>query len=514
MSVGDRTSLSRRQLLVGLGASGTVVALGGLTACSNPRPSDGETSDLGPGSDFAQPAELSSTGGRLDVTLVAAAATVPYGAGSRWALTYNGSTPGPTLRLRPGDLLTVTLDNQLDAPTNLHTHGLHVSPEGDSDNIFVMVDAGERRTYQYQIPTDHPSGTFWYHPHHHGEVAPQVFGGLAGAIIIEDSIDQHVDLAGATSRLMVLADPNIGESSSVLEVSMMQRMMGREGNSIVINGLQHPRILAQAGTLEHWRFVNASPSRYYALRVDDQQLHLIANDGGRLERPQPIDELILVPGERAEVLIPVAAAGTHALTTRTVDRGGMGMGGMGGGGMGGGGMGGGGMGGDNGAANDTGATTQIATLEITGQNAEAPALPAELRQLADAADDTVTTTRDVTLSMEMGMGGDRFLIDGRTFDGNRVDITTRVGTTEDWVISNTSPMDHPFHLHVWPFRVLERSDNGDLPSGWKDTVNIPAGQSVRIRIPFSDIPGKTVYHCHILDHEDFGMMGVIDTQPA
>lgn len=501
-SLRDGAPLSRRQLLVGLGASGTFVAFGGLAACANSRSSKDGTPDVGLSSDFSEPTELSSKDGRLEVTIVAAAATVPFGAGTRWALTYNGSTPGPTLRLRPGDLLTLTLDNRLDTPTNLHTHGLHVSPEGDSDNIFVMVEAGQSRTYRYQIPVDHPSGTFWYHPHHHGEVAPQVFGGMAGAIIIEDAIDQHPNLAGATSRLMVLADPNIGDSSSVLDVSMMQRMMGREGNTIVVNGMPHPRIPARSGTLEHWRFVNASPSRYYALRLDSHQFHLIASDGGRLDRPLPIDELILVPGERAEVLIPVTAAGTYALTTRTVDRGGMGMG-MGG------------MGGGNAGTTDVGATTLVATLEITGQNLEAPGLPSELRQLDDPPDDTVTATRDVTLSMEMGGGvGDRFLIDGRKFDGNRVDITTRVGATEDWVVSNTSPMDHPFHLHVWPFRVLERSDSRELPPGWKDTVNVPAGQSVRIRIPFRDIPGKAVYHCHILDHEDLGMMGVIDTQPT
>ena len=119
--------------------------------------------------------------------------------------------------------------------------------------------------------------------------------------------------------------------------------------------------------------------------------------------------------------------------------------------------------------------------------------------------------------MTMGMGGSggdgQFRIDGRSFDAGRVDITTALGTTEDWVIHNTSTMDHPFHLHVWPFRVVERSDGAALPSGWKDTVNVPAGQTVRLRIPFHDIPGRTVYHCHILDHEDLGMMGVIETRP-
>ena len=520
MTSADRARLSRRQVLAGLGAGGALIAVGGLAACTRSPSgitSDGSTANGSVNSiEFAQPMELASQNGRLDVTLLAAAATVPYAGGTRWALTYNGTTPGPTLRVRPGDVLSVTLENRLDAPTNLHTHGLHVSPEGDSDNVFVMVDPGQRHAYHYQIPADHPSGTFWYHPHHHGEVARQVFGGMAGAIIVEDAIDQLPQLAVATSRVLVLSDPNVGDSARVLDVAMMQRMMGREGSAILVNGLPQPRIPARVGTLEHWRIVNASPSRYYALRLDGQQLHVVASDAGRLDAPHAIDELVLVPGERAELLIPVTA-GTHALTTRTVDRGGMGMAGQGGGGMGGGGMGGGG--GRSGATAANGERVVIATLDVTGGAGNAPSLPKVLRALDDPTSASVTHTRDVTLSMNMGgmgmggTGGDgQFLIDGRSFDANRVDITTQIGTTEDWVVRNTSPMDHPFHLHVWPFRVVERSDGGTLPPGWKDTVNVPAGQSVRLRIPFRDIPGKAVYHCHILDHEDLGMMGIIDTK--
>ena len=507
MSPAGRSRLTRRQVLAGLGAGGVLIATGGLAACTRTRAPSSRAAAGSSGSppDFMQPDELISSNGRLDVTLVAAAATVPYSTGGRWALTYNGTTPGPTLRVRPGDVLTVTLDNRLDAPTNLHTHGLHVSPEGDSDNVFVMVDSGRQHTYRYEIPADHPSGTFWYHPHHHGTVAPQVFAGLAGTIIVEDAVDELAELAASTARLLVLADPNIGDTAAVVDVSMMERMTGREGDVIVVNGLPQPRIRTQGGILEHWRIVNTSPSRYYALQLDGLPLHLIATDGGRLDAPHAVDEIVLVPGERAEVLIPVSVAGSYVLTTRSVDRGGMGMGGMGGG-----------MGRGHAAGRAEGATTIVASLDVEGPSAPAPALPSALRDQGELLDE-VSRTRDVTLSMNMGMGGTggdgQFLIDGRSFDENRVDVTARLGTTEDWVIHNTSPMDHPFHLHVWPFRVIERSDAQAVSPGWKDTVNVPAGESVRVRIPFRDVPGKAVYHCHILDHEDLGMMGVIETRP-
>ena len=145
--------LSRRQILAGLGAGGVLIATGGLAACTTRTPASPSTAgSSGSQPEFKQPDELISSNGRLEVTLVAAAATVAYFTGRHWALTYNGTTPGPTLRVRPGDVLTVTLDNRLDAPTNLHTHGLHVSPEGDSDNVFVIVDPGQQHTYRYEIP--------------------------------------------------------------------------------------------------------------------------------------------------------------------------------------------------------------------------------------------------------------------------------------------------------------------------------------------------------------------------
>ena len=165
---------------------------------------------------FTQPDVLASTSGRLDVTLVAAPSKVAFGSGKRFAYTYNGSTPGPTLRVRPGDVLSITLVNDLGETTNLHTHGLHVSPSGQADNVFISIPNGGRHTYVYEIPADHRSGTFWYHPHMHELVAPQVFGGLAGAIVVEDALDQLPELATATERVLVVSDPAIGDSSSVV----------------------------------------------------------------------------------------------------------------------------------------------------------------------------------------------------------------------------------------------------------------------------------------------------------
>ncbi len=299
---------TRREFLGVVGgalAVGTVASLGERLAGAVP------ALTVPPGkAPFTQPRELVSANGRLDVELVAAASHVPFGDGKRFAYTYNGTTPGPTLRVRPGDTVTITLENRLGEATNLHTHGLHVSPSGKADNVFLSVPDGGRRTYTYDIPSDHRSGTFWYHPHMHEMVAPQLSGGLAGAIVVADALDDLPELADASERVLVLSDPVVGTSSAVVDVSMMEKMRGREGDVVLVNGVFAPAIDARAGSLEHWRIVNASSSRYYRLSLEDHDLAMVGTDGGRLARPHEVSEILLAPGERVEVLVAPSAVGS------------------------------------------------------------------------------------------------------------------------------------------------------------------------------------------------------------
>ncbi len=500
--------MSRRSVLRLAGVGVLLAGTGTLASCMSSG-SSSSTSSAGSaggsaGDAFVGPAVLTSSSGRLDLALTAGALSLPWGTGSRYALGYNGSVPGPTLRVRPGDIMTVRLVNQLDEPTNLHTHGLHVSPEGSSDNIFVMVEPGQEHTYEYRIPADHPSGTFWYHPHHHGTVASQVFGGMAGAIIVDDVIDDA--LVATTERVVVLSDPKIGSDAGVLTATNAEKMQGREGDVILVNGILQPRIDARAGSVERWRIINASPSRYYRLTTSGAAMQLIASDQGRLAAPLAVSEIVLTPGQRAEVLVALDRTGTVTLSTTDVSRGSMGMGG---GGMGGGGMGGGMMGGNSNSSSSGGGLVDLLTVAVgTADQASSVTPPTRLRTVPEAPASSVTNRRALTLG-QMSMGNSEFVIDGRSFESGRVDESVTLGTTEEWTLRNQSMMDHPFHLHVWPFIVVDRSDATAVDPGWRDTVNVPAGQSVTIRIPFQDFAGTTVYHCHILDHEDLGMMGTI-----
>ncbi len=478
--------LSRRRALQlgGLGVAGIVVGYAGLAwaGTTGSDPVQGETSTA--------PEVLSSTSGDLTLTLQAATNRGSVAGRDATTLRYNGGLPGPTLRLRPGDHLGIDLVNHLDEPTNLHTHGLLVSPQGNSDNPFLMVNPGETFRYDYQIPETHPAGTFWYHPHHHGLVADQVFAGLYGAIVVDEPDPPPV----AADRVLVISDITLDSAGGVSPATGMQRMAGREGDLVLVNGQANPELTAQPGTRERWRIVNACVSRYLRLRLDGQDLNLLGIDLPLGGEPQRVDELLLTPGNRADLLV-TTSAGTSTLQALPYNRGTPMGGGMGFGGI-----------------ESGGTVIDLATLTVTGTAAPAVAALSPRPALPDLRGTTVTTRRTLTLAMGMGMGSgsSAFTIDGRGFDPGRVDNTVAAGAVEEWTITNTSQMEHPFHLHVWPMQILSIAGHAIYPPTWQDVVNVPARSSSVVRIAFDDYTGRTVYHCHILDHEDNGMMGVID----
>ena len=257
--------------------------------------------------ELIQPAKLKSSNGVLNVTLEAKPTMLPFNGGKRWALTYNGTFPGPTLVAKPGDTINVTLKNSTNMMTNLHTHGPHLPPSGNSDNPFIMVAPGDSFKYSFKIRKDQEPGTFWYHPHHHEFVAKQLSAGLAGAIIIEGESDKQ--LANTTDRVLVFADPRIGTSDSVMNTSMMDQMHGRTGDYLLINGQLKPTISAKKGVAEHWRLVNASPSLFLNLSLDDADLFVIGTDGGRVN-PFYVSNLRITPGQRYEILVYPKSKGT------------------------------------------------------------------------------------------------------------------------------------------------------------------------------------------------------------
>ncbi|HEX6953951.1 MAG TPA: multicopper oxidase domain-containing protein, partial [Agromyces sp.] len=318
-----------------------------------------------------------------------------------------------------------------------------------------------------------------------GTTADQLSAGMYGAIVVED--DDPVPVS--RERLLVVADIRFDADGAVAPATRIERMLGREGDLVLVNGVHGPTMVAAPGDRERWRIVNACTSRHLRLRLDGQRLQLLGIDGARLAEPRELDELVLLPGNRADVLV-TTAAGESVLRTLPFDRGRMGM---------------------MGAPRSASEGADLATLAVSGSMRPTPGPIPSARPPRDLRTADVTGRRTVTLAMGgMGMGGGMaFTIDGRAYDHDRTNIEVAAGAVEEWTIANTSTMDHPFHLHVWPMQLVEVDGAPVDVVDVRDVVRVPAGGSAVVRIDFSGITGRTVYHCHILDHEDLGMMGVI-----
>ncbi|KPQ32979.1 MAG: putative multicopper oxidase [Phormidesmis priestleyi Ana] len=457
----------------------------------------------------------SSKNGLLSLDLVANEQPVPLGNFNAKLLTYNGHVPGPLLEAKPGDNIQIRFSNQLNQPTNLHYHGLHIPPTGTGDNAFLTVPSGDRHTYEFKIPDNHPAGTFWYHPHQHGLVAEQLFGGLAGLFIVRGELDEIPEIKAAQEEFLVLKDFALDNSGSIADTGHMAAMTGRAGSLLTASGQINPAMPISKGGLLRLRLLNASPSRFFRLSLEDHPLHLIATDGGAIATPVALSEVVLAPGERVEVLVQGnQAPGEYRLLNKPFNPAQSGM-----------------MG-------DRTHTTQaetVATLTYNSQTTSAQTanvqttqipLPTQLIPVEPLPEPQITRQFVLNHGMGKGMmgkgmmsgermgGGMVFLINGQAFDPDRIDTQVTLNTIEDWEITNTGSMAHPFHVHTNKFQIVSQNGQPMLYPAWKDVVSISPGESVRIRMAFRDYTGKTVYHCHVLDHEDRGMMGILEIKAA
>ncbi len=481
------------------------------------------------------PSVYTSADGLLELDLEASYQSIKLGNRTARLMVYNGQVPGPRLEARPGDTVRIRFTNNLPDPTNIHYHGLNITHAGTGDNVFLDIQPGETFTYEFKLPEDHPAGTFWYHPHRHGYVADQVFAGLSGFFIVRGDLDELPEIKAALESFLALKDFELDEQGNIAAADRMALMMGREGSLMTAEGQVNPALSISPNGLLRLRLLNASISRFYRLQLEQHSMHLIATDGGALTVPVKVDELLLTPGERAEVLIQGnGSSGSYRLLNLPYNRGGMGM--MGDDSVGGMQMGGSsegsspsgiGMGGDmvghsmGGMKSPTAAESSnnsdkgdpLATLAYTNASANPTSLPEQLFPVEELPE--AGNTRRIELGMRMSfLRGMAFTLNDKTYDQDRVDIEVPLNSVEEWEIANVDAdmMDHPFHLHAAPFQVVSRNGQPEPYAAWKDTILVKGGETVRIRISFKDFANKSVYHCHILDHEELGMMGVIDVQ--
>jgi len=470
---------------------------------------------------------------------------------------YNGQLVGPTLRAKPGDVLNILLDNQLpkETPnevqsqfdqemqnahlsmqpysfntTNLHTHGLHVSPVGNSDNVLLAIPPQDQFSYEVKIPSTHPAGSFWYHAHTHGSTSIQVGSGMAGALIIEDDpakIPVALREANKHEQVLVIQTTLYNRQGKLDDITRLfpspSPCPPNDGTwqcskrRVLINGQIVPVIKMRPGEVQRWRLIDSSFRETINLQLEGHDLHEIALDGiylGRVDTWAAGQSVELQPGYRSDVLVQASKPGTYRLTDAP-----------------------------SAAAKSVRGVEEDANL-LALVKVEGDPLPmtlptsAEMAPLAPFAGVDLTKTAVGVQTAVFKLGTDLgvppatcqanpsspdckqrnyFQVNYNAFNMAHV-RQLRLGATEQWTLSTIGdpadvpnaipPLPHVFHIHVNPFQFTRIGPDGKGEMVWKDTLLIPPNQTINIYTRYLDYIGQFVMHCHILDHEDLGMMEV------
>lgn len=398
---------------------------------------------------------------------------IPAGPTPMW--TYDGLVPGPLIRARAGNRVIVHFTNNLPEETTVHWHGLRIpaAMDGAPGHSQPPVQPGTRFTYDFVVPD---ASTFWYHPHVHSSV--QAGYGLYAPFIVDDPSEP----AGLGDEVvMVLSDVDLNDDGSLGDPAVageLGTIFGREGNILLVNGKVRPTLKARPGLRQRWRFINAAKSRYFQVAFEGHSFIRIGGDGGLLPAPVAVAQPVLTPGERADLLVvPEGDPGTEvAVRWIAFDRG-------------------------FGTAFER-PPQDLFVVRFEGSHVDSPALPV-LQRAIEPLPTAGATEIPMQLTMQPGSPL-RLGINGVAFEDSEP-VMAHVGETQVWTVTNTFDFAHPFHLHGFFFQVLSPAG----PLEWKDTVNVPVDGTVRLVVRYDDRPGMWMFHCHILDHADAGMMGML-----
>jgi FtsP/CotA-like multicopper oxidase with cupredoxin domain len=384
---------------------------------------------------------------------------------------YNGRVPGPVLDANVGDVLEVRLTNSLPEATTIHWHGLRLpAPMDGTDMMQHPIPPGETFTYRFALLD---AGTFWYHPHVNETV--QLERGLYGALVVRGRNEPELD----AERVLVLDDVALDRSGQVKPPGgWIEHHDGRQGSTLLVNGRAESELMIAAGQVERWRVVNAASARYVRLSIGGRPFTILGTDGGLIEAPVTVTEVLLATADRVDLAVGPFAEGERpdveslAYDRRTVAR---------------------------------AKRERFATLRVGPAAPSRAVIPRTLREIEPLVAGQVTPTREVHLGFKLSLKhGVDFVVNK---EPHHRDHPVKVGELQVWDVVNDTMMDHPFHLHGFFFQVVEV--NGEPPAfrSWEDTVNVPPKSRVRIAWMPDDRPGEWMYHCHILEHHESGMMG-------
>jgi suppressor of ftsI len=420
--------------------------------------------------------QLCAVNGMLETTLVAAPLRIHIGGVEFAGAAYNGVYGGPVLRLRPGDRLRLHLVNRMPTAINLHFHGLRVSPAGTGDNMHVEVQPGTSYTYDFRIPPHHPPGLFWYHDHAFGDAETHVTAGLSGALLIDGFAAQFGGLAQVPQALLVLkdwADPACG--GAMLQTALHCRIVSINGEAAWAGHMQ-------PGGRALWRISNQGANLILHLKAPGLELIPIGQDGLPSTGAGITNSIDILPASRTDVLVRATRAGQFDIIASGVPTG-------------------------------TGAGFTILRVlggvTVSGPPAPLPA-PLTMPHLTDLRHVPVQAQR--TIVFAQNQNATVYTVDGKTFDPARTDLRAAIGGVEEWTIRNTTTDFHEFHIHQLGFQLAEINHTPQSFTGFIDDVRVPENGEVKLLIPFTnpEIAGHIMFHCHVLKHEDLGMMATLE----
>ncbi|MCM3711091.1 multicopper oxidase domain-containing protein [Sporosarcina luteola] len=391
---------------------------------------------------------------------------------------YNGSFLGPMLRFEKGDKVKIRTINELDEATTFHWHGLEVPADVDG-GPHDALEPGEEKVIEFEVTQE--ASTLWFHPHPEGKTSEQVYNGLAGLIYIEDDNSKSLGLPsvyGENDIPLIFQDRKFDDKKQ-LNYSAAKNEDGTIGDTLLVNGTLNPKLTVNKEKVR-LRLLNGSNARNFTFKLNTGDSFVqIATDGGFLNEPVTLKEVTLTPSERAEIIVDFSQIDTEK---------------------------------DLALTNEDGSI--LLPFEVLDQSRAISKIPGVMNDISLTEEEM---DLPVTKKIELFGMMDMVTINGKKYDPERIDFTQQQGVMEVWEIYNKPDdmggMIHPFHIHGTQFKIISR--NGEAPPenerGWKDSISIHPDETVKIAIQFNH-KGVYMFHCHILEHEDNGMMGQVKVE--
>jgi bilirubin oxidase len=402
---------------------------------------------------------------------------------------FNGQYPGPTIRTVAGQRVVANVTNNTIHAINVHFHGMVIEPEHDG-GPWNTLSPGQSHTYRWVAKKEYPMSG-WYHAHPHGMTHVMTPRGMVGTLEVLPTAGNDPMPSAFGDDWLVMSDQKYDFNNQLPPDTEFDRFNGREGDHTFINGQEQPVFKMRPNEIHRFRVLNAGPARHYRIAAPGMTMYQVGTDGGLIERPVLQNDIVMGVAERVEILLKAPSTpGTYKFKTRPHDRG-LGL--------------------------RESFSRDLMTIQVEGAPmVDQPAIPAQFRTIAPL-DLSNARTRHFELGTEsIGNGRKHFLINEKTFDPLRIDNVAKIGDTEIWEIDNKSGnWEHPMHLHSVQFQPLD-VDGKPVPFRcWKDVMLAPRSSRIRFAVKYAEdeFPGVFMFHCHILQHEDDGMMTHIMINP-